>query len=380
MGRWSHDVAVVGGGPAGALAAWRLARQGLGTLLIEKQRLPRPKVCGGGVVARAWAELPALPRSLEVLPLDAAELWVEGMGPLGRVARDRPIFHMVMRSDFDQALVDAARGAGARVLDGCSLRSLEARSSGLALGTSRGSFRARFVLAADGASGACARLAGWSEPSGLVPALEAEVAVTSAELERHSGAARFDLRFPKGGYAWSFPKRDHLSLGVLSARRPVPPLKLHLARYLERLGLAKPRRIEIRGYRIPARPRAPARQRILLLGDAAGLADPLTLEGITGALASGRLAAEALIDGRLVQGAVERGYRALLSRGIYPELFLSRILARVLHGPAPIVHRLFRRLGQRAAERLVSVFAGESSYRRLLRSWLLSRAGTSSAP
>src|SRR5205823_68793 len=110
---------------------------------------------------------------------------------------------------------------------------------------------------------------------------------------RHAGIARFDFGAIRAGYAWVFPKRAHLTVGVLSCARRVPDLKAALARYAASLGLVPAAPPEVHGSLIPVRPRPGgfARGRVLLAGDAAGFVDPVLCEGITHAVASGRAAA-----------------------------------------------------------------------------------------
>src|SRR4030095_2589686 len=151
-----------------------------------------------------------------------------------------------------------------------------------------------------------------------------------------------------GGYGWIFPKADHLSVGVgvftrTAARRR---LRDELSRYLHAVGLREARVPGIRGAPIPVRPRREvARGRVLLAGDAAGLADPLTGEGISFAILSGRLAAEALLGARLDPGAAARAYHASPRRTILGDLCVARGLAWVLYRRPGLTRRLVPRLG-----------------------------------
>jgi geranylgeranyl reductase family protein len=357
---------VAGAGPAGALAAWHLARAGLGVVVLEKARPPRPKVCGGGVVARGWRLLPAVDATAPPsLALDTLEVAVAVLGHLARVERRAPIVHMVMRADFDAWLLGRAVAAGAEVRADCPVLAIGRDDAGLEVVTPRGRLRARFLLGADGAASAVARLAGWPPHAAIAPALEAEAALLAGGSR---GTARFDLLTPPGGYAWAFPKRAHLSVGGATTRRPGPALGPALAAYLARNGLSPDAVFDLHGWTVPLRPRAgaPARSRVLLLGDALGLADPVTLEGISHAMLSGLLAARALLEARLVPGAAERGYAAALARHVFPELRVARALARFLYGPESLARALLARLGRRAAEALTDVFMGERSWRGIV--------------
>src|SRR5262249_46912492 len=142
---------------------------------------------------------------------------------------------------------------------------------------------------------------GWSALPHLVPALEWEVFLTDDGFERLGGTARFDFNFIDNGYAWVFPKRRHLSVGILSMRRRCPDLQAKLEAYLGCVGITQIQKAERHGYLIPVAPRREAlvRGRVLLVGDAAGVVDPITAEGISYAMLSGKLAAAAISDANL---------------------------------------------------------------------------------
>src|SRR5262249_43839987 len=141
-------------------------------------------------------------------------------------------------------------------------------------------------------------------------------------------------------------------------RRGRNDLAVKLASYLERVGVAPLDSIERHGYVIPLAPRrgGVARDRVLLVGDAAGLADPLTAEGISNALLSGKLAARAILESN---GAIERAagvYRRSVHRRIERELFWARQLARLLHGRLTR-EQLFERFGHELTRAMAQVIA-----------------------
>ncbi len=364
------DVAVVGAGPAGATVALVLARAGVAVALLDRAPLPRDKTCGGGVVARA---LDAIPAGVE-LPVERRLGRVESRfrdaGVAVTVERSVPLVHMTMRAPLDLAIAEAARAAGARLEAPRAVERVRLEADHVELETTGGFLRAGFLVAADGATGSTARAAGWTEPLDSVPALEAEVEVPPAVMARFADRARFDLGVPEGGYGWVFPKADHLSVGVGvfargDARRR---LRDELSRYLADAGLGEARVRRLRGAPIPVRARRdPARGRVLLVGDAAGLADPLTGEGISLAMLSGRLAAESLLQAGLGAGAA-RVYRAALRRRVLGELRIARGLAWVLYRRPGLARRLLPSLGQLAGEALTEVVAGHRTYRSLIES------------
>ena len=137
---------------------------------------------------------------------------------------------------------------------------------------------------------------------------------------------------------------------------------------LERIGCGPLLAARRHGYVIPSRPRRNGfyRGRVLLAGDAAGLTDPITFEGISHALLSGRIAAQAVLDGDLDPSRSGKAYRAGLAREILPELRLAGALARLLYGPVGLRNRLFRRHGDRMVEAMTEVIAGRRTYREYL--------------
>lgn len=369
----AFEVAVVGAGPAGSIAALHLARAGKHVALIEKARFPRVKVCGGGVVRRAFDHVPAD----VALPVQRACRTVE-MRWLGRernfaVRREEVVVSMTMRAELDQALAEAARKAGAEQLFGREVRALRRPSEHVELDTSAGTVRASFVIAADGATGRCAKLAGWTEPLATIPALEAEVRVDPAALDAHSHACLFDFGgVVEGGYGWVFGKSDHLSCGVLSMQRGPAALRGKLDRYLETVGMRALEEIDARGYVIPIAPREDGfvRERVLLAGDAAGLADPVTAEGISIAMHSGHLAARAILRASAKSPStardVERGYARDLRREILSELRVARLVAHVLYRRPRLAGALFDHAGTHLCEAMADVYLGRRTYTSLV--------------
>jgi geranylgeranyl reductase family protein len=362
----AHDVAVVGAGPAGASAARVLAEAGARVVLIEKHDLPRYKTCGGGVVGRALRGLPQAVRDdVEAAVVErvcqTAELDLGHEGLRFRARRERPLISMVMRDRFDAALVAAAERAGAEVRPRCTVRAVSMDTHQTRLQTTDGPVAARFVVAADGATSETARLCGWSRPRLCAPALEAEVHVSDADFERLAGVARFDFGPVRAGYAWVFPKRTHLSIGVCSMRSGVN-LNTGLARYLATLGLDRPEHVEKHGYFVTLGARADgvARGRVLLSGDAAGLADPVTGEGISAAIESGTLAAHAIVGGGEPARVGERYDRSL--RGLRREVKIGRALARLTYERPWMRRWVFGRHGQKVVEGMIDVLTGDRTY------------------
>src|SRR5258706_12024449 len=215
----TFETVVVGAGPAGGQAARELARAGRSVALIEQHALPRSKTCGGGLVWRGRERLPA---GFE-LPIER-ECWRARLVPFAGAApvdvvRSVPIVTMTMRCALDQALVELACAAGAELVAPARLRSIERASGTFRLATSAGEFECRNLVGADGARGVVARSCGWEEPLPTIPALEAELEAAPERLERFASTALFDFGLDEPGYAWVFPKPEHLSVCVPARRR-----------------------------------------------------------------------------------------------------------------------------------------------------------------
>lgn len=358
------DVAVIGAGPAGCSAALALARTGHNVLLLEKAALPRYKTCGGGVVARAFKLLPPNANSVVERSFHSVALNLPGPKMNFVVTRPEPVVYMTMRADLDALLVREAEQAGVQLVQSCAVKGINIQSDAVEIISERENFRAKFVVAADGVHSAAARAAGWPELPALAPALEHELYLADGDFARFNQMPRFDFGVIEAGYAWVFPKRTHLSVGILSTRRVCPDLQTRLAAYLQGLGITRVEKVERHGYLIPLAPRpAPlARGRVLLAGDAAGLADPVTAEGITHAILSGQLAAAALTEGRLDPARVAAIYQSLLQKNILGELRAARLLAHVLYRHPRLRHGAFRLNGQRLCEFVADVIMGQGSF------------------
>jgi geranylgeranyl reductase family protein len=283
---------VVGAGPAGSAAAYHLASRGASVLLLDRQRFPRDKPCGGGVTIRAARRLPfALGPVVEDV-VDRVEL------RLGSRVHDRvsakPLVLMTQRRRLDAFLADAAVRAGAEFRDGVRVSQVAVDAGGVTVD----GVRAAALIGADGANGVVARSLGLCPEPMYGVALEGNLPLDETTPERYRGRVVFDLGTLHGGYGWVFAKGDHVNLGVGGRGSEGPYLRAYLARFCTAHGTRADRLRDVRGYRLPvARPGVPlARGRALVCGDAAGLVDPLSGDGIYEAFVSAEYAADAVGD------------------------------------------------------------------------------------
>ncbi len=314
-----YDVIVCGAGPAGACAAYETALAGLRTLIIERRILPRYKTCGGGVPLTVAADLTHLvPEAfVEATVTHLRHTWDFGDAHLASLNPDPaepPMsLWMVQRSIFDNALTERAAKAGADIRDGLAVRSVEPDGpAGVRVITANGDvYTASRVIGADGANGIVARMAGLRRDRLLAIALEAEIPHDWGRGHESLRPEVAHLEYGvKQGYAWIFPKAGHLSVGAgmfgrRSAAGKGESSKEELTRwilgYLEALGVPGRREdIEFHGHPLPiwggSEPVTAWDGRVLLVGDAAGLVNPLFGDGISYACRSGALAGRAIAE------------------------------------------------------------------------------------
>lgn len=361
------DIAIIGSGPSGAAAAFKLADSGYSVVIIEKEYLPRYKTCGGGLVFRGRKMLPFdLAPSIDK-EFKTIDIYFTGQDIHLRSERDIPIVSMVMRDSFDRQIVQEAQKKGVQLLEGHKLTAMRFENGKIQLITSGAEIEVKFVIAADGALGPSAKLAGWTEDTRyLVPALEYEVEVKPETFSRLENEARFDVDFVPQGYAWNFPKKSHLSIGVASFKRSKIDLRKSYRDYLDLLGIRQEDIVseQSHGYQIPVSCRRDGfvKNNVFLTGDAAGFADPLTAEGISNAIYSGLLAAEALTESKLDAQEAEKLYLAKLEEKLLPELKTADFLAKLFYNQVKIRNYFIKKSGTRFSDFLTDVFTGERHY------------------
>jgi geranylgeranyl reductase family protein len=285
-----YDVAVIGGGPAGSLSAYRLATAGARVLLVDRATFPRDKPCGGGVTGRA-ARL--LPFSIEPVVEDVVDRMDVRLNYAGaRIRRQGrgPIAYMTQRKRLDHFLLERAAEAGAEVRDGVKVGDVRPD----ALTVDGAEVAARVVLGADGCNGASAKQLGLAREIQHGVALEANYPYEA----RFAQTMVLELTAVHGGYAWIFPKGDHINLGVGGNESEGPRLRSELLRLCEAYGVDPDAATDTRGYRLPMRRPGStlARGSAAVVGDAAGLVDPFTGDGMFEAFLSAQLVTEAALD------------------------------------------------------------------------------------
>jgi geranylgeranyl reductase family protein len=284
------DAIVVGAGPAGSSAAHRLASAGASVLLLDRARFPRDKPCGGGITGRAVRLLPVPVDPVVEDRATRVRLRARYRGGFER-AGEQPLVLMTQRARLDAFLAEHAAAAGADFRDGTRVDGVEGTTVRLAGG---GGAEGQIILGADGANGVVARALGLAADIEHGVALEGNAPHDPA----YRSTLLLEFGVVPGGYGWLFPKAEHLNVGVGGWGREGPRLRDHLRRLCQAYGLRAEDLTNTRGHRLPMRrPEAVlARGRAAVIGDAAGLVDPFSGDGIYEALLSARHAADAALD------------------------------------------------------------------------------------
>ena len=334
------DVAVVGGGPGGLSAAYAAASAGARTIVLERAEHPRYKTCGGGLIGTSLSI--AAPRF--AVPardtISAITFTDGGHRAFTRHSPDGPLLTMVRRDDFDHAWYRAAVDAGATVRQNAQVRAIDQDADAARVTLADGSvIGAGVVIGADGSAGISSRHVGVTfEQQDL--GLEVELAATEADRAAWRGRVQLDWGPAPGSYGWVFPKDDELTVGVIMAKGQGAETKEYLSRFLEQVGLSGREVRRDSGHLTRCRGQhAPLRAgRVLVVGDAAGLLEPWTREGISYALRSGSWAgaagARAARDGA---GALAE-YPTTVTRRLVPEMTAGRRLLRLFSEHPHLVH------------------------------------------
>jgi geranylgeranyl reductase family protein len=389
------DVVVIGAGPAGASAAHAAAVTGRRVLLLEKSELPRYKTCGGGIIGYSRD---ALPPGFELPLRDRVHAVTFSLnGRLTRTKRSRQmLFGLINRPEFDNGLVDAAREAGAEVRTGVTVSRVEQHGPGVpdrrtvAVIVSAEGKRgeeivyARSVVGADGSASRIGAHVGVKVDQ-VDLGLESEIPVPASVAEDWAGRVLIDWGPLPGSYGWVFPKGDSLTVGVISARGDGGATKRYLEDFIARLGLAgfEPSLSSGHLTRCRSDDSPLSRGRVLVCGDAAGLLEPWTREGISYALRSGRLAGEWAVRIAESHDAVDARRQALnyafaVKAGLGVEMGVGRRMLNLFERRPGLLHAALTTFPP-AWRAFAGITRGKSSLAELVRSHPIARRVLGSA-
>ncbi|MFK4071726.1 geranylgeranyl reductase family protein [Streptomyces sp. NPDC029674] len=344
------DVVVVGAGPAGASAAYAAAVAGRTVLLLEKAEIPRYKTCGGGIIGPSRDSLPP---GFELPFRDRVHAVTFTLdGKFSRTRRSRQmLFGLINRPEFDQQLVEHAQKAGAELRTGVTVARVEQhgpevpdRRTVAVVLQSGETVLARAVVGADGSASRIGAHVGVKLDQ-VDLGLEAEIPVPETVAEDWAGRVLIDWGPLPGSYGWVFPKGDTLTVGVISARGEGAATKRYLEDFIARLGLAGFEPSISSGHltRCRSDDSPLSRGRVLVCGDAAGLLEPWTREGISFALRSGRLAGEWAVRIAEAHDAVDARRQALnyafaIKAGLGVEMSVGRRMLQTFERRPGMLH------------------------------------------
>jgi len=309
------DAIVVGAGPAGSTTAYRLARASARVLVLERARFPRDKPCGGGLTERALRQLPFPVDPVVEETVDTLEARLRYGARFERRSGSR-LAVMTQRRRLDAYLAEQAVAAGAELREGARVTAVEGTTVRVGGETLTG----EVLIGADGVNGVVGRSLDLGRDHQHGVALEGNVSHADVDAGRYARRLVLEFGVVPGGYGWVFPKGDHVNVGVGGWEREGPTLRAKLAELCGEHGIDPDSVTDLRGYRLPMRrPSAVlARGRVALVGDAAGLVEPLTGDGIYEAFLSAKLVTDAALA--VLEGS-EAGlepYTAALTRTLAP--------------------------------------------------------------
>ena len=376
----SCDIAVIGAGPAGSTAAYILASRGKHVILLDKRQFPRPKLCAGLLTRKTIRVLES------IYGYDAGDLLAQGIishrtnhyriyrgsTMIAHNRLDYP-FQMVKRTTYDHHWLQAAIHAGACAITGQAVRMIDPPTGMIHL-ANRQQIRAHVIIGADGAWSIARRSiykkqnAAIQWRSQLAMAIETRCPHAIGNPSRDFVALHFG--FIPWGYAWDFPGRTHRILGICGIpHKSDRPLSEVFRAFLTSVGLDSRELEPHRAHPLPfgnfVDP--PARQRVLLVGDACGLADPLLGEGIYYAHRSAQIAAGSVLACAPSYRGLERHYRDGLNREILAELRWIKALRNLLYtGGRRRRYRGLRLMLQVMPGRIEAAIHGRLPFSRLL--------------
>ncbi|HXX57090.1 MAG TPA: geranylgeranyl reductase family protein [Thermodesulfovibrionales bacterium] len=320
-----YDVVIVGGSCAGAAAGYLLAKAGKRVVIVDKAEFPRNKLCGGMLTEKTVGCLKEVYDDIsfeEIIDetFNTYGIYHSGIGKICRYSSPSPSLYLVDREPFDHYFLQKAKSAGCAVFTGQNV--VDVNGDGV-LAESGERYDADYIIGADGCY-SVVRKAMFPNGDRREAALAIEVDLDLQDLTCYDDTAGI---FPKiyfgyvnYGYAWVFPRKGSAIVGICGLINANNNMRDLLVTFLKTV--LKPHRdpahLALRGFPIPFQNflEKPAERNIFLLGDAAGLIDPVTGEGICFAVLSGKLAAEALC----AAGDAADVYNALIRKKIHRPL------------------------------------------------------------
>jgi geranylgeranyl reductase family protein len=350
------DCIVVGAGPAGAAAAYHLAKRGRSVLVVDREALPRYKPCSGGVspAVAQWFDFDFSP----VIALKVQTIrytWKVGDPVEAALNTPEPMW-MVRRDEFDHFIVQQAQQLGAELRDRTTVAGLEFKSDHWQVNTDQGSLQGRYLIAADGAKGPMAQWLGFSPRKTRMGAV--------LEVPNQPGdQAQFDFGGVKNGFIWALPKGGSYSIGAGTFRGgDKEDLEAALSEYGRRMGMDTTQaQLSFHPMGLWDGDEQLHTRHALLAGEAAGIADPFTAEGIRPAIFSGVKAAEAIAQSLDGDPNALMGYTQVLQEEWGQDMAWAQKLVGLFYRVPGLAYKVGVKR-PRATESLLKIMCGEMRY------------------
>ena len=308
-----YDVVIVGAGPSGSTAAKNLAENGKKVLIIDKQKFPRDKPCGGAIPTRVMKQFPYVEEFIDSISY-GSYTHSSSLKYTLKFVRDKPLLATVIRKDFDDGLVKLAVNAGAMFLNSKTVKDVTTqKDKAVLLLDDKEKIEAKIVLGCDGMRSIVAEKTNLCKKmDDICICVVQEQPMSAQQLQKYFTDKKIVHLFIKtqgiAGYGWIFPKKKHINIGMgqfesaVDLSKPRPNLKESYKKYIkllkEKKMLPKDFPIEnVKGGTLPVFPlKKTYSDRVLICGDAAGFVNSITGEGIYYAMASGEMAANVALE------------------------------------------------------------------------------------
>jgi len=303
-----YDVVIVGAGPAGSTAAKCLAENKKKVLLIDKEKFPREKPCGGGLPTRVMKQFPYIEEFIDSICYGCS-FHSQSQKYSMTLVRDKPLLATVLRKDFDNSLLKLAVNAGATFLDNKTVKDVTVQKDKVIVSLDdKKKIEAKIVFGCDGMRSVVAEKTNLCKKMDKICiSLVQEQPMTTQQLKKYFTDKKITHLFIKAqgiaGYGWIFPKKKHLNIGMGQFESAVDETKTKInlkESYKKYIKFLKEKKMipesfpieNVKGGTLPIFPiKKTYSDRVLICGDAAGFINSITGEGVYYAMASGEIAA-----------------------------------------------------------------------------------------